>query len=291
MSRPACRLRSGKPETTAAASRPSHAAQRSASRHAPKPGRGHRRSVPVRPWLQGLAPRGESVALRRSSRPAGARCSPGFQPSTDVRPRLRAAVQAPRHILGSSRGTPGWCGPKVAGSAAPWSLPRWQREGGRPEGRSPGRCRGTGTAWRVQPDRPEGRQTRTRRARMGRRGRVDRPESRRTEHAVPSHAWVGRSRTTRRSYSRPRRAESHRGRTETGWLHFREHSRRPSKRSTSSASSSVRVRRSPGSWFRLGGRAASPQQREPLFGRWQERAFREERLLDTRPEPGRLPCR
>lgn len=227
-----------------------------------------------------------------------ARCSPGFLPPTDGRPRLRAAARAPRQLLKVSRGTSEMNDPKVIDPAELNDVPRGSSSPVDPEVTELAGCTVRSPARPCPPGRPEGQPT-VEAVRCPVWQQAWRPGGRRAETAerdprgtrsatdpkagglmVPSEVprgvtvpptrgpkdWSYRtklrvarpSRTTRGSLVRPRLAVSRRGRTETGWLHFRSRSQRPSRRSTSSASSSVRVVRCPGLWVRLGGRTTSP---------------------------------
>jgi hypothetical protein len=291
-------LHSGKPDCVTATPRPLMRRDDALRDALHRPVTGNRRSLPRRPRLQGFTPRGESVAHREPGRLAGARCSPGFQTSdgrSSSCPRYGAsAAAAPRGLAWRARpGGPRAIGsvapcdvslgsrspidPKAGEQLAPCEVPRSPHEPTDPKAGSSiapsgvpcgSRCRPTRRpvvqsyrarpAWHTQRIQPGGRSPDG--AQRGFAWCRSRPTRGSDTWSCRAKLRLARpTRATRRSSARPRRAASRRGGTETGWLHFRSRSPRPSRRSTSSASSSVRVGRSPGSWFRLRARTTSPQ--------------------------------
>jgi hypothetical protein len=295
---PRAAMHTGNPECVTATPRPLMRRDDALRDALHRPVTGNRRSLPRRPRLQGFTPRGESVAHREPGRLAGARCSPGFQTSdgrSSSCPRYGAsAAAAPRGLAWRARpGGPRAIGsvapcdvslgsrspidPKAGEQLAPCEVPRSPHEPTDPKAGSSiapsgvpcgSRCRPTRRpvvqsyrarpAWHTQRIQPGGRSPDG--AQRGFAWCRSRPTRGSDTWSCRAKLRLARpTRATRRSSARPRRAASRRGGTETGWLHFRSRSPRPSRRSTSSASSSVRVGRSPGSWFRLRARTTSPQ--------------------------------
>jgi hypothetical protein len=202
-------------------------------------------------------------------------------------PRCGASAAAAPRRPGRSTGLVRPEGRKLGNTVEP---SRRAGRGERPEGRSPRptaeRRPREGT---VQPARRPA--AWTRRTRLAWRRQPDRPEGRKVERAGRSHAWVGRIDTARRPQRKaapcgvPQRRDGNGVAALPG--------EQPSPIEAVYLIGILIGKGAPQSWLMVSPRgpcrvaAAAGAPLRTLT----KRAPREERKLDTRPEPGRLPCR